>query len=343
MTIREWTHVERSALAFHATRGPTSQYVVSTKASEHGVPVEIDTTIRFWGDGEGRFREERENFTMVGDSVCVWSWSPELGAVVHEQHGPMETSTYELLNPVSICATFDLEVLGPGSSAGRAATRVRVVPRSEAARMHSLGMGADEIQLAVDGERGVLLRVEARFEREPFRLLEVTDVAFDETLPPETFVFVPPPGEEVKTFEEAYRFEYVQVEELAARASFTVWVPSGLDARWRVLAIHRPANERARTPESAHLLFHDDALHNFSVEEAAERLLAWRTDEPRVESVGGVEVRVLDGSRPGPPTEVHLERGGTHVRISSDTLDAERLVAVAGSLVQASSEAPPIF
>ena len=343
MTIREWTHVERRALAFHATRGPTSQYVVSTRGSEHGVPVEVDTTIHFWGDGEGRFREERENYTMVGDGVSAWSWSPELGAVGHEQHGPMETSTYELLNPVAICAAFDLEVLGPGSTAGRATMRVRMVPLSGAERLHSLGFGADEIELGVDGERGVLLRVEARLEQEPFRLLEVTDVAFDEVLPPETFVFVPPPGEEVKTFEEAYRFDYLPLEELAARASFTVWVPSGLDARWRVLAIHRPANERARTPESAHLLFHDDALHNFSVEQAAGGLLAWRTDEPRVVEQNGVRLSVLEGSRPGPPTEVHLELGGTHLRISSDTLDAERLVAVAGSLVRAAAEPPPMF
>jgi hypothetical protein len=217
------------------------------------------------------------------------------------------------------------------------------VPRSEAMTMHSLGPGADDIELAVDRERGVLLRVEARFEAEPFRVLEVTDVVFDEVLPEDTFVFVPPPGEEVKTVEEAYRFEYLPVEELAARASFTVWVPSGLDARWRVLAIHHPASERARTPESAHLLFHDDALHNFSLEEAGERLLAWRTEEPEVVSHGGVELRILEGSRPGPPTEVHLERGGTHVRISSDTLDVERLVAVAGSLFEAPTEAPPMF
>jgi hypothetical protein len=51
---------------------------------------------------------------------------------------------------------------------------------------------------------------------------------------------------------------------------------------------------------------------------------------------------VLEGSRPGPPTEVHLERGGTHIRISSDTLDRERLLTVAASLVEAPTELPPI-
>ena len=342
LTVREWTQVEISAHAFHATR-PPGQGAVSTRAPECGVPDELDTTIRFWGDAEGRFREERESFTMVGDTVSVWSWSPELGAIVHEQRGPMETSSYELLNPVTILAAFDVEPLGAGSVAGRPTRRVRMLPRSEAARMHHLGLGADEIALDVDAERCVLLRVEARYAGDPFRVLEVVEASFDERLPDDTFVFVPPPGEEIKTLEEAYRFDYLPVEELAARASFTVWVPSGLDARWRVLAIHRPANERARTPESAHLLFHDDALHNFSVEQAAERMLAWRTDEPRIVEQSGAELRVLEGTRPGPPTEVHLELGGTHLRISSDTLDAERLVAVAGSLVAAPVEQPPIF
>ena len=343
LAIHEWTHVEISAHAFHAARGAGSQYVVSTREGERGVPAELDTTIRFWGDAEGRFREERENYTMVGDTVSVWSWSPELGAVVHEQRGPMETSAYELLNPVTILAAFDVEPLGTGAVADRPTRRVRIHPRSESARMHHLGLGADEIVLDVDAERGVLLRVEARYDGDTFRVLEVTEARFDEELGPDAFVFVPPPGEEVKTFEEAYRFDYLPLEELAARASFTVWVPSGLDARWRVLAIHRPANERARTPESAHLLFHDDALHNFSVEQAAGGLLAWRTDEPRVVEQNGVRLSVLEGSRPGPPTEVHLELGGTHLRISSDTLDAERLVAVAGSLVRAAAEPPPMF
>ena len=84
-------------------------------------------------------------------------------------------------------------------------------------------------------------------------------------------------------------------------------------------------------------------MHNFSLEEAGERLLAWRGDEPRVVERDGVELRVLAGSRPGRPTEVHLERGGTHVRISSDTLDADALVEVAASLVEASSEPPRVF
>jgi outer membrane lipoprotein-sorting protein len=341
--MREWSHVERSARAFHASRGPSSQYVMSTRGRDRDVPETLEAEIRFWGDAEGRFREERDSYVSVSDTAHVWSWSPELGAVVHEQRGPMETTAHELLQPIGIVPAAAFEVLGEGTVAGRPTTRVRATPRSVPAALHALGIGADEIELAVDRERGVLLRTEARFEGETFRVVEAASIAFDEQLPADVFVFEAPPGEEVKSFEEAYRFDYLPIEEVAARASFTVWVPSGLDARWRVIAIHRPANARARTPESAHLLFRDDALHNFSVEEAGERLLAWRTDEPRVVSHGDLELQVLEGSRPGPPTEIHLEHGGTHLRISSDTLDVERLVAVAASLVEAPDELPPLF
>jgi hypothetical protein len=142
-------------------------------------------------------------------------------------------------------------------------------------------------------------------------------------------VFGLPPGERLRSPEEAFPWAYVSLEEAAARASFTLFVPSRLDARWRVTAIHREADERARTTESVHLLVHDDALHNFTIEQAGEPLPAWRSEEP--ELVDGL--RVFEGTRPGPPTEVHLERDGTHIRVSSDTLDRDRLVDVARRLV----------
>jgi hypothetical protein len=46
-------------------------------------------------------------------------------------------------------------------------------------------------------------------------VLEVHEIAFDEELPPDTFVFKPPPGETVRPIEEAYRWDYVSVEEAA--------------------------------------------------------------------------------------------------------------------------------
>jgi hypothetical protein len=69
------------------------------------------------------------------------------------------------------------------------------------------------------------------------------------------------------------------------------------------------------------------------------RLLAWRTDPPRIVERDGVELRLIEGK----PLELHLERGGTHLRISSGTLDADALVELAASLVEAPTEPPPLF
>jgi outer membrane lipoprotein-sorting protein len=335
MTAHEWSHVERSRLAFEDAQGR------SAGASRGAVPEELEAVVRYWVDGD-RFRQESEGpgrqMTMVSDGEQTWSWTPESGAVVYDR-GTMTTNEHELLNPIALVVAFELEPTGRGEVAGRAVVRVRARPRDPESRMHSLGFGADELELAVDAERGVLLRAEARHDGSPFRVVEVRDVEFDVELPESTFVFEAPEGEEVRAAGEAYPFDYVTIEDAAREATFTVWVPGGLDERWRHTVVHRPASERPQLEESVHLLFHDDALHSFSLEEAAVHLLAWRDDASRVVELDGVEFRVYDGK----PLEVHLQRGGTHVRITSDTLDADVLLAIGASLVEAPREPPDVF
>jgi hypothetical protein len=86
-----------------------------------------------------------------------------------------------------------------------------------------------------------------------------------------------------------------------------------------------------------------ESLHHFGIEEAGERLLAWRTGEERTLVRGGVELRVIGGDRlPGPPLEVHLERGETHIRIYSDNLDEARLIELAETLARAPTQLPPV-
>jgi hypothetical protein len=92
------------------------------------------------------------------------------------------------------------------------------------------------------------------------------------------------------------------------------------------------------------MLFTDtESLHHFGIEEAAERLLAWRVGDDTFVSKNGLELRLVGGDRlPGPPLEVHLERGGTHIRIYSDNLDQAALVDLAVSLEPAPTEPPPV-
>jgi hypothetical protein len=344
MSYRSWQHVERGRRAFEAlelraARGSSMQ-IVGLGGGEQ--PEVLEHGVRFAATAGGWFREERDEHVTVRGPGGLVMWSPQFGAVAHEDNGSMRTTAHELLDPLVTAVGYDLEPLDETAVAGRRAHRVRAVPRGERWHLHGLPRGADAVELAVDAERGVLLRTEAWFEGEPFAVDDVTAIEFDVELPAETFVFELPPGELVRTPDEAFPWAYVSIEEAASRASFTVYVPSGLDARWKVNAIHREADERSRTTESVHLLFFDDALHNFTLEEAGEPLLAWRVDEPELVLRGGVELQVRDGKRPGPPAEVRLERAGTHIRVSSDTLDAERLVAVAAALVEAPTQLPPV-
>ena len=73
-------------------------------------------------------------------------------------------------------------------------------------------------------------------------------------------------------------------------------------------------------------------------------MLAWRTGEERTVTVAGEELRVIGGSRlPGPPLEVHLIRGGTHIRVYSNNLDEDALIEIATALEPAPTEQPPLF
>ena len=80
--------------------------------------------------------------------------------------------------------------------------RARATPRpidpedDRSSELHPLGLGADEYELEVDADRGMLLRVEARFEGQAFSIVEATEVHFDPAFDTETFRFVAPEGAE---------------------------------------------------------------------------------------------------------------------------------------------------
>ena len=50
-----------------------------------------------------------------------------------------------------------------------------------------LWWGADDYELVIDAERGVLLRLASRFGGRAFDVTEILDIDFDEALPDDTF------------------------------------------------------------------------------------------------------------------------------------------------------------
>lgn len=83
---------------------------------------------------------------------------------------------------------LDLSVEGETRKAGREAIRLVGVPVEEWDHFpEPLWWGADEYEVLVDSERGVLLRCASRLGGEDFDALEVEEIHFDERFPEDVF------------------------------------------------------------------------------------------------------------------------------------------------------------
>ena len=157
-------------------------------------------------DERGRIRTEfvvgDETVTAVIDGTQWWSWSPGQGARMHSGDrsnthglGPPE----ELIETARILPVVELAEPDRTTLAGREALRVVGRPvggddwEHHRAR-HGLGLGADEYELVVDADTGVMLRIESRADGAPFRVVEVEEFASDEPSDPAVFEVHPPDG-----------------------------------------------------------------------------------------------------------------------------------------------------
>jgi hypothetical protein len=147
--------------------------------------------------------DRRKAQFQVGDELVTavfvgnWWWgrSPTAGfrtnsgaSNIGHGFGPAEP----LVDPASHLASLDLRVEGRITFLSRPAFRVTAVPRiNELAgfdrTLHMLGTGADEYQLVVDAEVGVLLRTAARYQGEAFRVIETDKIRIDETFGDKVF------------------------------------------------------------------------------------------------------------------------------------------------------------
>ena len=93
-----------------------------------------------------------------------------------------------LSDPSRLIPSFDFEVLGTCTYRERKAIRVRATPRKTAWPPFELDPWADNHELIVDLERGVLLRAGAFTGGEEFAVIEVLEIAFDEVFADDIFV-----------------------------------------------------------------------------------------------------------------------------------------------------------
>ena len=358
-TIRHWqdTELQEEALEREMTRseerGDSSNMVV-IGVSDGEEPNESEQTVRLWLERPGRVREElggEYSQTRVLNGQKLWVRASALGVIEQDVGGDSGFSGHHaiLFSPLMIPAGAEVELGGPSTVAGRAGIAVHASPRKKV-EVIGLGLGAggaDEFELVVDSERGILLRIEARLGGAPFDIVEFVEIAFDEQLDPGLFELSLEPGERVRSPEElaAGREHGLTVEQAAARASFPVFIPDPVWPGAPAMVVYSKPQQQPPSPESVHIHYsHHETKRQFSLDEKP-------TGTPEAVPAGFQPVD-LDGvqawvwapanQRRFMPVRVRLERDGTQVELSSQELGRDELLDIARRLVPASAE-PPRF
>src|SRR4029078_11147019 len=178
-----------------------------------------------------------------------------------------------------------------------------------------LGRGPAHLELAVDAERGALLRADARLRGEPFRRLEVTEIAFGpihaEAIEPEL-----PPGVVASGW---LRPERLPLHELQRAAPFRVLAPARIPDGWRLVeslftaARAHPAIEAEvslvyASPDGAYMV----VVGQRAASSTRHDWLEWTRD--------GELALAPSGEHAEPPYHVRVERDGTLVARSRSDL-----------------------
>ena len=328
--------------------------VIETRRSPTGEPPPWETITRAWIDRTAE-SSRTESTGPHGELLTVrrgpqwWSYTPHSGSMSNESEPQVQSGGTEqldvLLDPSPLLAAFDFSLRGRTAVAGRPALEVVALPRPPDFHFGfgpHLGYGADNVVLAVDEERGVVLRSEARLDDRPFAVYEVIEVAFDESFADDVFKFVSPDGSPVRSPREMLGPpQPVSIEEAARRASFTVLTPTRLPRGWRVEALYVPASDRPRSPESVSLQIGTERMEpRVAIHQSAEPL----PDDPHWDDIehDGRRIRFRERAGPGDPYEAKIELHGTHVRASGN-VERDTFIDIVASLAPAPRALPPII
>jgi hypothetical protein len=312
----------------------------------------MESTSRLWLDPEReRARSERSDRYGTSFSVHVgdgwWSYHPQTGAMSNEgdrsvrSGGADEASA--LLDPAVLLGGLDFDQIGERLHAGRRSHVVRATRRPHGDPDEfdrHLSDGADDFELIVDAEIGVLLRMETRIDGELFAVLELSEVEFDRPFPDELFEFRPPPGEEVRSVHDRFaRPEGMSVEAAARRAPFTVLAPSRVPEGWDLSTLYWPGNDRPPSPPGV--------VMNLTAPTGQQRLRILQGADPSGDSLDWIATEfrgerfLVNEPGLGDEIECKLERHGTHVRLTG-SIEREALLEIAQSLQPAPRELPPL-
>lgn len=332
-------------------QGSTSQIYAIGPAVER--PRFYEETTRLWVARPDKVREETEgHHPQYGVSVgqTWWMYNEHQGAITNNgapNHSAGLGQQFDLmLEPAQLLAHFDFELGSEVEHARRSVLRVHArgrPERDERRFLPPLPVGCEEADFLVDLEHGTLLRLTALFDGEPGVDLEITEIAYNEPIPPETFVFLPPAGETVEDITQQRGLRGEPIEDVVGRTSFPVFIATGLDGSWRLHAIHLPAR-RGQPHDHVHLHYHrDDATHSFAIQQRAadEPLMFTAVSEPDEIERNGEQLRLIRPTESLPLGSVRLIREGTSIEITSDNLALERLLEIVDGLRPGPSDNAP--
>jgi hypothetical protein len=283
---------------------------------------------------EHRLDPHRAGHVIVVNGSRWWMHDPAKGTLTNDgdPRSGVGTGDFDaLLDPSTLLPAHRFTVLGPIEVDGRAAIEVLAEPRPTTSPHLSPGQlpgGADEHRLAVDLQRGVLLRVESRLNGAAFFRQELLDLAFDEPLPEDLFDGTRLPGPVASTATR-HQHQRTTVADAAARAPFTVLVPTPAPPGTVASAMVIEPDEWGAGHHAVSIIYRDDehatqiSVHETAAEHESGDGLDWTT---RI--IGGRTIEVCDV---GTMVIAKTTHEGTSVRIQGNVA-LDQVAALAASL-----------
>jgi hypothetical protein len=344
--FRSWRHHERANAAFrvyHESRGGTS-VIGGTVSSSGPQDEEYEEIISIWRQPPDRARTERPDAYGVWVGDHWWMWQKRLGAFSNEKdpstHSGIGEEFSSLLSPAPLLGALRFESVARADRVGRPVVVVDAWPRPPGRRgwegyaLDDLGLGADRYRLEIDAERGLILASQAFTEDVPFAEVSALELVLDEPLDPALFEFSPPEGEEVRSpLDRHHTMRNVSIAEAQAAAPFTLMIPKRVPSGWHVRC-HYVETERP----SVHLHYHSDSAHeSLNISQGYESELGPEIDEEAFgkAQAGERTVWVRPRDERWSQAQLYMDAEDTRIQMTSDSLSADQLIALAAMLVPA--------
>jgi hypothetical protein len=350
--VVERTHEDRNRLVFergYAERPGTSVTSFGFGSADEPPPEWSEVVTRLHWAKPDRLRLDREDAVEVLVGERWWSVSETFGSVAGDpssgiQMGIANPPFAALLDPAAVLLPdLDLEVEEEARLLNRPVLAARGLPRDERdewAESH-LVRGADEHRLWVDRDRGVVLRLASLVDGQPFRVIEIRAIAFDEVFPDETWILEPPPGESFGPIDPRHPFQ-VTLDEAQRRSPFTVLVPRRTPAGASVEVAFAPASARPPQPAFVSLSYRlDEHALDVHISQTGVGAADWDDVTEGGETVerDGRAVRI---PKLGGQLQAVVDHLGTRALLLSESASRDLLVEMALSLEPAQGDPPAL-